>query len=210
VAFVPPYFFTHHRWIDTEPVRCPTRVSAYHHSFHKPLFYFRRYENSRRKEFRLTSLSYIDTETETAYPRPFHSLRMYSITTSVLSFLFVSTLGLAAPTPLARPESVEPPNLYRRQETPTLVPQADVDSFNPSTHFSAVAYCDLGLTETWTCGEHCDATPGFETSLVGGDGGDTPQCELSTSMSCSVPPYIQRARCHHIRTIIILTPHWPL
>ena len=112
---------------------------------------------------------------------------MYSTTTSALYFLFISSLSLAAPAPVARPESVEPYHLYRRQGTPTLVSQAEVDSFNPSTHFAAVAYCDLGLTETWTCGEHCDATPGFQTSLVGGDGGDTPQCELSTSMSRPVP-----------------------
>ena len=112
---------------------------------------------------------------------------MYSTTTPVLYFLFISSLSLAAPAPVARPESVGPYHLYRRQGTPTLVPQAEVDSFNPSAHFAAVAYCDLGLTDTWTCGEHCDATPGFQTSLVGGDGGDTPQCELSTSMSYSVP-----------------------
>ena len=116
---------------------------------------------------------------------------MYSTTTSVLYFLFISSLSLAAPAPVAyRPDSVEPYHLYRRQGTPTLVPQAEVDSFNPSAHFAAVAYCDLGLTKTWTCGEHCDATPGFQTSLVGGDGGDTPQCELSTSTSCSLLAYL--------------------
>ena len=113
---------------------------------------------------------------------------MYATTASVLSFLFVSTLSLAAPAPVARPGSVEPYHLYRRQGTPTLVPQAEVDSFDPTTHFAAVAYCNLGLTKTWTCGEHCDATPGFQTSLVGGDGGDTPQCELLTFMSCPMLP----------------------
>jgi hypothetical protein len=113
---------------------------------------------------------------------------MYSTITSVLYFLFISSLSLAAPTPVAQPGSVEPYHLYRRQGIPTLVPPVEVDSFDPSTHFAAVAYCDLGLTDTWTCGEHCDATPGFQTSLVGGDGEDTPQCELSTSMPCSVPP----------------------
>ncbi len=113
---------------------------------------------------------------------------MYATTTSALSLLLFSTLSFAAPTPVVRPGSVEPYRLYRRQGTPTLEPQAEVNPFDPSTHFAAVAYCDLGLTETWTCGEHCDATPGFQTSLVGGDGGDTPQCELSTSMSCSVLP----------------------
>jgi hypothetical protein len=129
---------------------------------------------------------------------------MYSIITSVLSFLFIATLGLAAPAPVARPGSVEPYHLYRRQGTPTLVPQAEVDSFNPGAHFAAASFCDLGLTQTWTCGKHCDATPGFVTSLVGGDGGDTPKCELSMSMSNSV----LQTHYHHITTRIIIDSPW--
>jgi len=118
---------------------------------------------------------------------------MYAITTSALSFLFLSALGLAVPAPAARPWSGEPYHLYRRQGTPTLVPQAEVDSFGSSTHFAAIAYCGLGLIKDWACGKQCDATPGFETSLVGGDGGGTPNCELSTSMSYSVlPPHTAR------------------
>jgi hypothetical protein len=113
---------------------------------------------------------------------------MYSTTIPVLSFLFVSSLSLAAPTPVARPELVEPYHRYRRQGTPTPVLQIEAESFDSGIHFAAATYCDLGLTDTWTCGEHCDATPGFQTSLVGGDGEGTPQCELSTSISCSVSP----------------------
>ena len=116
---------------------------------------------------------------------------MYSITTSVLSFIFASTICRAAPAPVARSPaqrgSVEPPHLHPRQATLTQIPQEEVDSFNPSTHFAAAAYCSLETTQSWTCGEHCDATPGFQTSLVGGNGGDIPHCELSTSMPYSHP-----------------------
>ena len=52
-AFVLSYFFTHRRWIDSEPTRRPTRVSAYHHSFRNSFFYSRRYENSSQKIYRL-------------------------------------------------------------------------------------------------------------------------------------------------------------
>jgi len=90
---------------------------------------------------------------------------MYSITPSVVSLLFVSTLGLAAPPPY---------HLYPRQGTTTALSQTVIDSFKPSTHFAAAAYCSSATTKTWTCGQHCDAVPGFETSLVGGDGADTP------------------------------------
>lgn len=111
---------------------------------------------------------------------------MYSITTSILSFLFLSGFSLAAPASLARSDprrgSVKPYRLYPRQGAPTPIPQAQVDSFDHSTHFAAVAYCSSETTKTWTCGEHCDANPEFRPSLVGGDGGDTPLCELSTSM----------------------------
>jgi len=104
---------------------------------------------------------------------------MRSIATSVLSLFLLSTLGLAAP---IRPSvrrgpitSVTPHQRYPRQGAPTEIPQAEIDSFNPSTHFAAATYCSLDTIRTWTCGKHCDATPVFEPSLVGGDGAATPQ-----------------------------------
>ncbi|EIW78144.1 alpha beta-hydrolase [Coniophora puteana RWD-64-598 SS2] len=52
----------------------------------------------------------------------------------------------------------------------TQVAQSDIDGWTPYTQFARAAYCDPSATKTWTCGEACDAVPGFQATLTGGDG----------------------------------------
>jgi hypothetical protein len=122
------------------------------------------------------------------------------IATSVLSLLFLSTFGGAAPAPVVQTPpvaqtpppmvSAEPHKLYPRQGAPIQALTAEMDSFGPSTHFAAAAYCASATTQTWTCGQHCNAIPGFKTSLVGGDGASTPRCEFLMTISRPVLPCI--------------------
>jgi len=48
----------------------------------------------------------------------------------------------------------------------------EVSDFAPYTQFARAAYCDSSKVTGWQCGEACDAIPGFEVSLTGGDGND--------------------------------------
>ncbi|OJT09887.1 Lipase [Trametes pubescens] len=43
-------------------------------------------------------------------------------------------------------------------------------SFAPFTQFARAAYCPLSKVTDWQCGEACDALPGFQPTLTGGDG----------------------------------------
>jgi hypothetical protein len=57
-------------------------------------------------------------------------------------------------------------------------------AFAPFTQFARAAYCDSGKIVHWTCGKACDALPGFEPTLTGGDGDGV---QLCTSLSCPWP-----------------------
>ncbi|KAH7091710.1 alpha/beta-hydrolase [Auriculariales sp. MPI-PUGE-AT-0066] len=65
------------------------------------------------------------------------------------------------------------PRQVERRATTTLT-QANIDAFTPFTHIAAVSYCPLTQTKTWACGSHCEATPEFVPTAVGGNGGNTP------------------------------------
>ncbi|KAH8833454.1 lipase [Flagelloscypha sp. PMI_526] len=60
-----------------------------------------------------------------------------------------------------------------RRSTANLA-TADIEQFTPFTHWVGAASCPASVTKTWTCGPHCDAHPGFNTTAAGGNGGDTP------------------------------------
>ncbi|KAH9060447.1 alpha/beta-hydrolase [Lactarius vividus] len=47
------------------------------------------------------------------------------------------------------------------------------DEFVPFIEFARAAYCPLTKIEGWHCGGACQALPGFEPTLVGGDGDGT-------------------------------------
>ncbi|KAH8833451.1 alpha/beta-hydrolase [Flagelloscypha sp. PMI_526] len=56
----------------------------------------------------------------------------------------------------------------------TKLTAAQIDQFTPFTHWVGAASCPASVTKTWTCGAHCDAHPGFNTTAAGGDGGEIP------------------------------------
>ncbi|KAH8826112.1 lipase class 3 family protein [Flagelloscypha sp. PMI_526] len=61
-----------------------------------------------------------------------------------------------------------------RPRSTTKLTQSEIDEFTPFTHWVGAASCSSSSTRTWTCGVHCDAHPGFNTTAAGGDGGSTP------------------------------------
>ncbi|GLB37516.1 putative lipase (class 3) [Lyophyllum shimeji] len=76
---------------------------------------------------------------------------------SALALLFSFGGATAAPTALES-RSVSP------------LSAADLATFAPYTQFARAAYCDTSKLTGWTCGEACNALPGFQPTLVGGDG----------------------------------------
>ncbi|KAG8887325.1 hypothetical protein FRB99_004288, partial [Tulasnella sp. 403] len=51
---------------------------------------------------------------------------------------------------------------------------SQVSSYKPYTHLAAAAYCPLSALNSWTCGSHCSALPGFITYASGGNNQDIP------------------------------------
>lgn len=54
-------------------------------------------------------------------------------------------------------------------------------SFAPFTQFARAAYCPSDKVANWQCGQACDALPGFQPTLTGGDGDAVQRC-TSTNM----------------------------
>ncbi|KAF8806432.1 alpha/beta-hydrolase [Phlegmacium glaucopus] len=50
------------------------------------------------------------------------------------------------------------------------VSAADLGSLAPFTQFARAAYCPTNILQGWNCGEACAANPGFQPTVVGGDG----------------------------------------
>jgi len=52
----------------------------------------------------------------------------------------------------------------------TALSKAELASFAPFTHFALAAYCPTAILQGWRCGDACNALPGFQPTLIGGDG----------------------------------------
>ncbi|KAF8842167.1 alpha/beta-hydrolase [Paxillus ammoniavirescens] len=52
----------------------------------------------------------------------------------------------------------------------TAVTPSQLAGFAPYTEFARAAYCPPSIVQGWQCGEACQAVPGFQVSLTGGDG----------------------------------------
>ena len=78
-------------------------------------------------------------------------------------------LGLAATSALALPMS-------KTRRAAAAVSGPDLASFAPFTQFARAAYCPSDKIVNWTCGEACDALPGFQPTLTGGDGNAVQLC----------------------------------
>ncbi|TFK44798.1 alpha/beta-hydrolase [Crucibulum laeve] len=81
---------------------------------------------------------------------------MFSLRTSLL-LLAVISAALAAPT-----------SPVKRAVTPLSA--SDLSGLAPFTQFARAAYCPTSKLQNWSCGEACTALPGFQPTLVGGDG----------------------------------------
>ncbi|KAI0754989.1 alpha/beta-hydrolase [Daedaleopsis nitida] len=74
-----------------------------------------------------------------------------------------SSFALAfAATALAAPSLVE--------RSVSALSASQLASFAPFTQFARAAYCPLEAVKSWKCGSACDALPGFQPTLAGGDG----------------------------------------
>ncbi|KAM5537885.1 hypothetical protein V8D89_008361 [Ganoderma adspersum] len=60
--------------------------------------------------------------------------------------------------------------LLPRQDAITPVPAGEIAAFKPYSWFAAAANCNASMTIDWSCGEKCDANPGFKPVASGGDG----------------------------------------
>ncbi|KAH7928461.1 alpha/beta-hydrolase [Leucogyrophana mollusca] len=89
---------------------------------------------------------------------------MLSLPSIVLS-IAAGGLGVAAIPSLA------PPVLARDEVTVvTTMTSAQLADLAPYTEFARAAYCSPSIVDGWQCGEACEAVPGVEISLTGGDG----------------------------------------
>ncbi|KAI0632143.1 alpha/beta-hydrolase [Trametes polyzona] len=52
----------------------------------------------------------------------------------------------------------------------TALSSSQLASFAPFTQFARAAYCPSDKIKNWKCGQACDALPGFQPTLTGGDG----------------------------------------
>lgn len=52
----------------------------------------------------------------------------------------------------------------------TALSATDISDLVPLTQLARAAYCDPKSVQDWTCGAACEAVPGFQTTLTGGDG----------------------------------------
>jgi hypothetical protein len=54
----------------------------------------------------------------------------------------------------------------------TALSSVQLSSFAPYTQFARAAYCASSKVTGWNCGEACNAIPGFQPTLTGGDGNE--------------------------------------
>ncbi|KAF8236476.1 alpha/beta-hydrolase [Tricholoma matsutake] len=83
------------------------------------------------------------------------------LTRSIFGVLFLLSVISAAPVaPLRRATS--------------LIPTAELSEFAPYTQFARATYCSTSKLTGWNCGDACKALPGFQPTLIGGDGNAIP------------------------------------
>ncbi|EGN98358.1 hypothetical protein SERLA73DRAFT_161166 [Serpula lacrymans var. lacrymans S7.3] len=84
--------------------------------------------------------------------------------------ILLSTLSFGA---LAAPFIETLAHLPRAQvSTVTNMTATQLSDLAPYTEFARAAYCSPSIVQGWACGEACQAVPGFQVSLTGGDGND--------------------------------------
>jgi len=85
---------------------------------------------------------------------------------TVLLFTFVGAMPF--------PEIPEVAERDLETRAATLMSAASISNFTPFTQFARAAYCQQSQVKTWSCGGPCNAIPGFQPTLTGGDGDSIP------------------------------------
>ena len=89
------------------------------------------------------------------------------------SLALLATLVVLATSTPAVPTAA---SLLPRQDAITPVPAGEIAAFKPYSWFAAAANCNASMTIDWSCGEKCNANPGFKPVASGGDGVVTQFC----------------------------------
>ena len=85
-----------------------------------------------------------------------------------------------------------PPRGAKMARSTSAVSASTLAGFAPFTQFARAAYCPSDKIQNWSCGEACDALPGFEPTLTGGDGNAVQLCT-------STPPAFPAFSCLCVR-----------
>ncbi len=112
----------------------------------------------------------------------------------VLALLCSLAVAIAVPNP-----SLDAPILAKKSaDTVTQLSASALAALAPYTQFARAAYCDSSKVTGWACGgkpsrfpmigshrsclciytDACNAVPGFQVTLTGGDGDATQLCEF--------------------------------
>ncbi|THH01907.1 hypothetical protein EW026_g883 [Hermanssonia centrifuga] len=87
----------------------------------------------------------------------------------VLALLCSLAVAIAVPNP-----SLDAPILAKKSaDTVTQLSASALAALAPYTQFARAAYCDSSKVTGWACGDACNAVPGFQVTLTGGDGDAT-------------------------------------
>ena len=95
---------------------------------------------------------------------------------------FFTACTLALSLALSAPRALSAPTASRRapaRRTTAAVSADALAGLAPFTQFARAAYCPSDKIANWSCGEACDALPGFQPTLTGGDGNAVQLCECS-------------------------------
>ncbi|OBZ71698.1 Lipase [Grifola frondosa] len=95
---------------------------------------------------------------------------MHFLSTVLLCTVLSSAAGVfAAPARISVPVQRDQSEIERRDGVTTLS-LSQFAAFTPFTQFARAAYCASSKITNWQCGQACDALPGFQPTLTGGDG----------------------------------------
>lgn len=83
----------------------------------------------------------------------------------------LSTLLLALCKGLVVVDALPNPTVsYLQQRSVSVLSSSQLASLAPYSEFARAAYCSPNIVDGWKCGQACEAVPGFQVSLTGGDG----------------------------------------
>ncbi|GJE98300.1 lipase [Phanerochaete sordida] len=95
---------------------------------------------------------------------------MQLLLASCLALALGAAQALAVPAPA--PEALELPHVEVARAGVSTLSASQLSALAPYTQFARAAYCDSSIINGWQCGQACQANPGFQVTLTGGDGSD--------------------------------------